>query len=202
MPAGDELPVDERRFTLETIASMVRVCTSCRLHLNRTHAVPGEGSPTAALVLVGEAPGRAEDRTGQPFQGMAGRHLDDVLTDVGVARDDVFITSINKCRPPRNRPPLRDERDACRVLLDAQLATVRPPVLLAMGRIAAWSLVPGVNTKLTLDRLRSDSPYAVERGELFVTCHPAAALRFPAQRPGFAADVRAACEAAGLVDAR
>lgn len=184
--------------SLEQVADEVRGCVRCRLSETRTHAVPGEGDPGAALFCVGEAPGATEDRVGRPFQGASGRHLTAVLATHGLTRDDIFIGSVNRCRPPGNRDPRPDEIAACAGYLDRQLALVRPRVVLAMGLVAARRLglagrgdaladVRGAVAEPTDER-----PYAV-----LATYHPAAAMRFPRLRASFTEDVAAAAERAG-----
>lgn len=163
--------------------------------------MPGHGDPAAALVLVGEAPGRTEDETGLPFQGVSGRFLDRCLAELGVSREQLFITSVNKCRPPSNRTPRRDERAACLPYLHAQLGLIRPRVVLAMGGHAAGALHPGAGPGVALEPLRQAPVPLGLSGldvELRVTCHPAAAMRFPAQRERFQAELAGACAAAGL----
>ncbi len=118
---------------LQVLASQVRTCTRCRLAETRTFAVPGSGDPDAPLMLVAEAPGAKEDATGLPFQGMAGRFLNRCLVDLGVVREQLYITSTNKCRPPGNRAPKPDELAACAGYLDRQLVLVKPDVVLAMA---------------------------------------------------------------------
>lgn len=191
------------RSSLEHVAAQVRGCTACRLAQSRTQAVPGAGNPDAQLMLVGEAPGRTEDEVGLPFQGMAGRFLDAALTEVGLTRADVFVTSVNKCRPPRNRNPRRDEMAACAPYLDRQLALVRPTVVLAMGASAASRLHPESGGRpVKVGDLRGQvHPLGPQRG-LVVTYHPAAAMRFPAQRRPFLDDLRRAVELAGVAVSR
>lgn len=161
--------------TLEAVAETILECTRCRLCEGRTHAVPGEGDPHARLMLVGEGPGEQEDRTGRPFVGAAGKLLDDILAAVELERSAVFIANVVKCRPPRNRTPLPDEREACLPYLHRQIALVRPKVLLALGSTAAEALL-GVKRPLGEVRLKvhrwGDIP-------LIVTYHPAALLRNP-----------------------
>lgn len=186
-------------LTLDGIAEEVRGCLRCRLAQTRTVAVPGHGDPRAPLVLVGEAPGRTEDETGLPFQGMSGRFLDRSLAELGVHREQLFVTSVNKCRPPGNRTPRRDEREACLPYLHAQLQVLRPKVVLAMGGHAAGALHPAAGPGVGLEPLRqAPVPLHLDglEAELRVTCHPAAAMRFPAQRERFKADLAAACRAA------
>lgn len=119
---------------LEDIARRVRACQLCDLCTTRIQAVPGEGSGSSGLMLVGEAPGRNEDETGRPFVGSAGKNLDLALAAAGIDRSTVFITSINKCRPPGNRDPTPAEKDACRPYLMEQVAALRPRVIVALGR--------------------------------------------------------------------
>jgi len=167
-----------REEELEGIASEIRACVLCRLRQSRTHAVPGEGNPRAAIFFVGEAPGKAEDETGRPFMGQAGRELERLLAVAGLRREDVFITSVNKCRPPGNRRPRRDEMDTCRrAYLNRQLAVVAPRLMMLMGGVAAQEM-------LGAKKLRGVVGRVVERDgrRYFVTYHPAAARRFPAAR--------------------
>jgi uracil-DNA glycosylase family 4 len=126
---------EEGRLRLE-----ITHCTKCDLHRSRTHAVPGEGPLDACVFLIGEGPGREEDRQGLPFVGRAGTVLDSLLESIGLEREEVFITSVVKCRPPDNRPPTRDESRTCRPYLERQLALIDPKVIVPMGRWAAWDL--------------------------------------------------------------
>lgn len=191
------------RDGLELVAGEVRRCTRCRLAGSRTQAVPGAGDPRARLLLVGEAPGATEDRTGLPFQGAAGRFLDRQLAELGVTRAQVFVTSANKCRPPRNRTPRRDEIAACAGYLDRQLDLIQPRVVLAMGGTAAGRLLPEADRRpVKVGELRG-LPVPLGPGRLLlVTYHPAAAMRFPAQRPPFASDLAEAVRLADLRPAR
>jgi uracil-DNA glycosylase len=186
--------------TLERIAGEVRACPRCRLSESRINAVPGEGPARAPLMVVGEAPGATEDRTGRPFQGAAGRFLAQVLGQLGVDRAELFVTSPVKCRPPGNRTPRADELAACAPYLDRQLAIVRPRVVLAMGATAALRLHPEeARRDVRVSDLRgAPLPLGPEQ-VLLVTFHPAAAMRFPDRRQPFVDDLTAACRLAGLV---
>lgn len=161
--------------SLETVAAAIAECRICPLCTGRTHTVPGEGNPRAGLMCVGEGPGEHEDLSGRPFVGRAGELLDKILESIEVPRPQVYIANVVKCRPPRNRAPLPDERDACIPYLHRQIALVRPKVLLALGSTAAEALL-GVKKPLGDLRLR------VHRWDgipLVVTYHPAALLRNP-----------------------
>jgi len=166
--------------TLDDLARAIAQCTSCPLYGTATNPVPGEGSPTAQLVCVGEAPGATEDATGRPFVGQAGKLLDKILGAIQLAREDVFICNVLKHRPPGNRNPLPSEVAACSPYLVRQLELIRPRAILAFGTFAAQTLL---QTPLTIGKLRG----AVHRYygvPLIVTYHPAALLRNPAwKRP-------------------
>jgi uracil-DNA glycosylase family 4 len=127
---------------LEALAIQIRSCLQCPLHATRTKAVPGEGSPSARVMLIGEAPGREEDRRGQPFVGAAGRFLDEVLAGSGVDRSDLFITNTVKCRPENNRPPRKREVDICTSLyLFEQIELVNPALIMLLGSVATKKLL-------------------------------------------------------------
>jgi DNA polymerase len=130
-----------RQALLELVHARVRECTLCRLARSRRLAVPGEGPLDARLLLVGEAPGEAEDREGFPFVGAAGQRLSSLLDAAVLTRPEVFITNIVKCRPLKNREPREDEMTACRPYLLAQLALVRPQAVGTLGRIAGRALI-------------------------------------------------------------
>lgn len=187
---------ESQRDSLSQVAAEIRGCTRCRLAETRTQAVPGEGPLHAPLMLIGEAPGAKEDASGRPFQGASGRFLDHELEALGVHRAQVFVTSVNKCRPPDNRNPRPDEMRACAGYLDRQLALIAPQVVLAMGGVAARRLHPQA-TGARVSDLRA-KPAEVAGARLLVTLHPAAAMRFPSQRQPFRTDLATACRLAGL----
>ncbi len=121
---------------------------SCGLSATRTFTVPGEGPVDAALMFVGEAPGRSEDLSGAPFMGQSGKVLDRCLAMVGMARGEVFITSVLKCRPPKNRNPHAAEVVACRPHLASQLKIIAPAVVCTLGNAAATAILgphPGIS---------------------------------------------------------
>jgi DNA polymerase len=128
-------------MTLEDIATEVRGCQRCHLSQTRILSVPGQGPSQASIMLIGEAPGEKEDHSGVPFAGAAGRVLDDVLAFAGFERTEVFITSVIKCRPPKNRNPNRDEVEACRYFLERQMDLIDPKVICIMGNVALQAYV-------------------------------------------------------------
>lgn len=166
------LAVDPRR--LDVIAQTVRSCTRCPLHAGRINAVPGEGTGSAGILLVGEAPGRNEDETGRPFCGAAGKNLDLALREAGIDRASVFVTSIVKCRPPENRDPTPMEKAACRPHLEAQVAALTPRVIVALGRHGLAGLLGEVPKEFA--NLRGTFLAGPGGIPIFVSLHPAAVI--------------------------
>ncbi len=175
VPPADSVARGAVWASLDAVATEIASCRGCPLCEGRTNTVPGEGNPAAKLMCVGEGPGESEDLSGQPFVGRAGDLLNKILESIEVPRPEVYIANIVKCRPPRNRAPLPDERAACLPYLHRQIALVRPKVLLALGGTAAESLL-GVKKTLGDLRLRVHSWDGIP---LIVTYHPAALLRNP-----------------------
>ncbi len=132
---------------LEALRAQVAPCTRCALHESRTQTVFGVGAANARLMVVGEAPGADEDAQGEPFVGRAGRLLNAMLAAIGLAREQVYIANILKCRPPRNRDPRPEEVAACSGYLRRQIELVSPVLILAVGRVAAQNLL-GVTTPI------------------------------------------------------
>jgi uracil-DNA glycosylase family 4 len=165
---------------LELLAAEAATCTRCLLHQSRTQVVFGQGSPTADVMFVGEAPGFHEDRQGLPFVGPSGQLLNRLLAGIGLRREDVYICNTVKSRPPNNRDPQPDEIAACRPWLDGQIRLVDPKVVVTLGNFAAKTLL-GTTTGIT--RLRGRT-YPFQGRVLLPTFHPAAALRGERSRPG------------------
>ncbi len=128
-------------MNLEDIASAIKNCKKCGLSKTRLNTVPGSGSQKAQIMLVGEAPGREEDKTGVPFVGSAGKVLDRLLAGAGLSRKDVFITNVLKCRPPANRDPEESEVLACSQYLDLQIERLNPKIIVGLGRFASSYLL-------------------------------------------------------------
>jgi uracil-DNA glycosylase len=154
---------------LHSLDSLISSCRLCPLFQGRNNAVPGSGPAPAGVMLVGEAPGREEDLTGQPFVGRAGRLLDDALALAGLHRSDVFITSVIKCRPPNNRKPLKRETAMCLPYLVAQMKIVKPKMVCLMGNTAAAALLGRQGIAALRGRILQE--------RFLVTYHPAAVLR-------------------------
>ncbi len=164
--------------SLEEIAAAVAACEKCPLHTTRTRAVPGEGSPRARLMFVGEAPGADEDQQGRPFVGRAGQLLDKMIAAMGFARDEVFIANVLKCRPPGNRDPQPQEVAACLPYLRAQLALVRPEIICSLGKHSAHALL---GRKDPIGQLRGRF-FDFRGTPLLPTFHPSYLLRSPEEK--------------------
>ena len=158
---------------LDSFCQSICQCQKCPLGSTRTNFVFGLGNPHADIVFVGEAPGQQEDLKGEPFVGRAGKLLDKILAAVSLSRDDVYICNVLKCRPPQNRDPLPNEVDQCEPYLKAQLALINPKLIVALGRVAACTIL---KTKEPLKNLRNQT-FKYEGIDLVVTYHPAALLR-------------------------
>lgn len=176
---------------MKKIARQVETCQKCRLHKQAQNAVPGEGNINADIVLIGEAPGANEDKTGRPFVGRAGKLLESLLEDIGLTRKDVWIGNIIKHRPPKNRDPLQDEIKACEPYLTVQLRTIRPKLVVTLGRFAMYYFYK--EGKISQDRgnLIEVTDSKVGR-KLFVypVYHPAAGLRNGKFREALESDFR------------
>lgn len=150
-------------------------CTRCKLHAGRTSLVFGVGNANADLMFVGEAPGRDEDRQGEPFVGRAGQLLTKIIASIGLSRSDVYIANVIKCRPPNNRNPEPDEVDTCEPFLFRQVDVVQPRVVVALGAFAIRTLL---NTGQSISALRGQI-FDYRGSKLVPTFHPAFLLRSP-----------------------
>ena len=154
-------------------------CTRCKLHtLGRRQVVFGVGNPNADLMFVGEAPGADEDIQGEPFVGRAGQLLTKIIEAIGMARQDVYIANVIKCRPPQNRNPEPDEVEKCEPFLFRQIETIKPKVIVALGKFAAQSLL---RTADPITRIRGRE-YKYRDAILMPTYHPAFLLRNPSAK--------------------
>ena len=161
---------------LAKIAQQVKNCQKCPLYKTATNPVPGDGNPTAEIVFIGEAPGYWEDQKGIPFVGAAGNLLNQLLAMIGLKREEVFICNILKHRPPNNRDPLPEEITACTPYLKQQLLTIKPKIIVTLGRFAMNYFLPNAY----ISRIHGQ-PREVSWEGLTLTVipmyHPAAALR-------------------------
>ena len=172
VPLSDR--INDFLMDLELLRQEVEACRKCPLALTRKNAVFGQGPCDPRLMIVGEAPGKNEDEEGRPFCGPSGDLLDRMLGAIGLKREDAFITSVVKCRPPRNRRPLEGEIRACKAFLDGQIRAIRPGVILCLGEVAAKAII---KKRAALKDLRAK----VHRAggiKVVATYHPAYILRF------------------------
>ena len=156
---------------LEKIRQNVVECTKCELSKTRTKSVPGKGNFQSDVIFVGEAPGKNEDENGEPFIGIAGKKLSIALEEAGVSRDDVYITNIVKCRPPKNRVPNTVERETCQEYLKQEIEIIKPKLICILGNTAFNSLLGGSEiTKFRGKIVKKDNQL------YFLTIHPAATI--------------------------
>jgi DNA polymerase len=173
-------PLREAGVGWPELRARVAACTRCALCETRTQTVFGVGSQQAKWLIVGEAPGAEEDRQGEPFVGRAGQLLNSMLRAIGLAREQVFIANVLKCRPPGNRDPAPKEAAECLPYLEQQIALLQPKIMLAVGRIASQNLL---RTDVTLGRLRQQvHHFGLSQVPLIATYHPAYLLRTPGDK--------------------
>jgi uracil-DNA glycosylase len=164
---------------LKAIRDDIGDCTRCKLHtLGRKQIVFGVGNPSADLMFVGEAPGADEDLQGEPFVGRAGQLLTKIIEAIGMKREDVYIANVIKCRPPGNRNPEPDEVEQCEQFMFRQVDTIKPKVIVALGKFAAQALL---RTNDPITRLRGRE-YKYRGAVLMPTYHPAYLLRTPSAK--------------------
>jgi uracil-DNA glycosylase len=154
----------------------IKKCRSCFLRGTCAQVVPGEGSSEAKIMFIGEAPGAEEDRQGRPFVGASGKFLSQMLETINLRREDVFIANVLKCRPPANRDPLPEEAAACWPWLLKQIKTIKPELVVLLGRHAMERFLPNQKiSKIHGTALRREIP-GIGKQVFFALYHPAAAL--------------------------
>jgi uracil-DNA glycosylase len=179
------------------LQARVAACTRCGLHTTRTQTVFGVGSHQAQWLIVGEAPGAEEDARGEPFVGRAGQLLNSMLRAVGLAREQVYIANVLKCRPPGNRDPSGTEAAECLPYLEQQIALLKPKIMLAVGRVAAQNLL---RSDQSLGLLRQQvHRFGISQVPLIATYHPAHLLRAPAEKRKAWEDLKLAREVCARV---
>ena len=202
-----ESGVSDPAKALKLIREDIGDCTRCRLaKQGRKQIVFGVGNPKADLMFIGEAPGADEDQQGEPFVGRAGQLLTNMIKAMGLGREQVYIANIIKCRPPNNRTPERDECETCSPFLMRQIATIQPKVIVALGAVAAKTLL-AINDSMSNLRgrwyefrpagARSNDP-SWTSAKLAVTYHPAFLLRDPRQKKEAWKDLQMVMKELGL----
>jgi uracil-DNA glycosylase family 4 len=180
---------------LDAVRADIGDCTRCRLSKQRTNIVFGTGNLDAEIMFVGEGPGADEDEQGLPFVGRAGQLLNNMISAMGIKREDVYIANVVKCRPPGNRTPERDECDTCSPFLMQQIEIIKPKIIVALGAVAAKNLL-GLNDSMANLRGRI---YDFKNTKLAVTYHPAYLLRDPRQKAEAWKDLQMVMKHLGMV---
>ena len=162
-------------MTLNDLENYIKCCQKCDLCKTRTNVVAGDGNPNAKIMFVAEAPGKYEDLQGRTFVGPSGKVLDKLLSNIGLSRDEIFISNILKCRPPENRNPTPQEQELCMPYLRAQFKLIKPKMVVCLGRIAAQRIIDS-NFKIT-----KQHGTFIQKGDTIFTAtyHPSAVLRYP-----------------------
>jgi uracil-DNA glycosylase len=193
-PVAAAVAASDRAAALNLIREEIGDCTRCALHTGRNKIVFADGDPNARLMFVGEGPGADEDAQGLPFVGRAGQLLNNMITAMGLKREEVYICNVVKCRPPGNRTPEPEEANTCSPFLFQQIDVVRPQVIVALGATAATYLL---GHRQPLAGLRG-RVHAFRGTQLIVTYHPAFLLRDPRQKKEAWADLQIAMKELGL----
>jgi uracil-DNA glycosylase family 4 len=193
-PVTAAVAASDRAAALNIIREEIGDCTRCALHTGRNKIVFADGDPNARLMFVGEGPGADEDAQGLPFVGRAGQLLNNMITAMGLKREEVYICNVVKCRPPGNRTPEPEEANTCSPFLFKQIDVVRPQVIVALGATAATYLL---GHRQPLAGLRG-RVHAFRGTQLIVTYHPAFLLRDPRQKKEAWADLQIAMKELGL----
>ncbi len=165
-----------KKQELEQVAQQVAKCQNCPLYMNATNPVPGEGNPEAEIMFIGEGPGFNEDLQGRPFVGQAGKLLDELLSSIKVAREDVFIANIIKHRPPENREPMPEEIEECKEFLDRQIEVIQPKLIVTLGRFSMMKFIPDGRIS-QIHGLARNAEFKGQKIIILPMYHPAAALR-------------------------
>jgi len=163
--------------TLTELYEEIAGCQRCILAQSRKNPVPGEGPQNAQVLFIGEGPGFHEDQQGRPFVGAAGHFLEELLAEIGLTREDVYICNVIKCRPPQNRDPLPEEIEACKPFLDRQIEIISPQMVVTLGRFSMERYFPGAKISQV-----HGQPRKIGGIIYYPMYHPAAALHQPKWR--------------------
>uniref|UniRef100_A0A7V4NFL8 Type-4 uracil-DNA glycosylase n=1 Tax=Fervidobacterium pennivorans TaxID=93466 RepID=A0A7V4NFL8_FERPE len=180
--------------SLESIAKEIMQCKKCSLHKTKTKYVVGSGNEKAEVVFIGEAPGKEEDEKGEPFVGGAGKLLTEMISKIGLTREEVFIANLLKCRPPNNRDPLPEEIEACGSYLLRQLEAIRPSVIVCLGRFSASFIFRNFGLEFSSITKLQGKIFEVEawgkKLKIIPLYHPAAVLYRPQLRAEYEENFR------------
>ncbi len=175
---------------LNKLNARIMKCTQCSLRSTCSRVVFGEGSAEAEIMFIGEAPGKKEDETGQPFVGSSGRILDRMLADIRIKRKDIYITNVCKCRPPENRDPNPEEIQVCWPWLEKQIAIIEPKIIITLGKYALNYFLPSAKISEMHGQIINIDIKKIGKINLFPLHHPAAARINKKTRALFNADFK------------
>jgi len=172
-----------RADKISELRERIKQCRKCPLYMHRRNPVFGEGSINSKIMFIGEAPGRNEDMIGRPFVGSAGKLLDEILSEVGLTRKEIYITNTVKCRPPNNRTPYKEEIEACLPYLLEEISILSPKIIVTLGRVSGETIYSTLGLRwrgiVNERRVVKEVEYNNKRIKLLSTYHPAAALYKP-----------------------
>lgn len=176
--------------SLEKIYKDVANCSGCQLCSGRTNVVPGTGHPKAKIMFIGEGPGRDEDLQGKPFVGAAGKLLTELISGIGLSRSDVYIANVVKCRPPNNRDPFPEEVDACWPYLMRQIKTIKPDLIVMLGRHSMGRFLPDLKISEVHGQPKVYKGVWQKKQVYLPLYHPAVALYDPRKKEVLAEDFK------------
>ncbi|MFZ2188416.1 MAG: uracil-DNA glycosylase [Candidatus Moraniibacteriota bacterium] len=168
--------MESKQSQLKKLNTEMLACSKCALRQGRTQVVPGAGSADAKILFIGEAPGKKEDETGEPFVGAAGKFLNEMLGTIKLKREDVYIANVCKCRPPENRDPLPEEVTACWPWLLAQIKIIQPKLIVTLGRHSMERFLPGFKISEVHGKAMRRKIEGMSKQIFYTLYHPAAAL--------------------------
>lgn len=160
---------------LKKLNEKMSSCSACALRSNCTRVVFGEGDPEAEIMFIGEAPGKKEDETGIPFVGSSGRILDKMLESIKIKREEVYLTNICKCRPPKNQDPLPEEVKTCWPYIEKQIAIIDPKIIVTLGKYALNAFLPDAKISEVHGKIQEIELPKIGKRKIFPSYHPAAA---------------------------
>lgn len=165
-----------KKEKLEKLNALMIMCSKCNLRKNCTQVVPGDGSAEAKIMFIGEAPGKKEDKQGVPFVGAAGKFLSEMLSNINLKREDVYIANVCKCRPPENRDPLPEEIAICWPWLEKQIEIINPKIIITLGRHSLNRFYPEAKISETHGIVFIKTFPNIGKRHFYALYHPAAAL--------------------------
>ncbi|KKT87739.1 MAG: Uracil-DNA glycosylase [Parcubacteria group bacterium GW2011_GWC1_45_14] len=165
-----------KKEKLDKLNKKMSKCSECSLHCDASRVVAGDGNPEARIMFIGEAPGKKEDETGIPFVGAAGKFLSEMLAEIKLTREDIYIANVVKCRPPQNRDPLAEEVSACWPWLQKQIEIIDPKLIVTLGRHSLNRFFPELKISETHGKVFQAELPKIGRRNFYALYHPAAAL--------------------------